>query len=88
MGWAEFAKPNGTLPSAVTGVANFAHDALGLASTRYADGRQMTLGQDAAGRITSRSVGGQTETLSYDQGAYGSSPYRRRRNQLGLDHRL
>lgn len=55
-----------------TGVTTFGYDSAGrLASARYADGRQLTLGMDNAGRITSRSASGQTETLTYDEGAYG-----------------
>ncbi|HEV6964929.1 MAG TPA: hypothetical protein VK305_05905, partial [Roseateles sp.] len=55
-----------------TGVTTFGYGAGGyLASTTYADGRQLMLGRDIAGRVISRTAGSQTETLSYDEGAYG-----------------
>jgi YD repeat-containing protein len=40
-------------------------------SESRANGRSITYGWDALGRMTSRNSGGVTETLTYDQGAYG-----------------
>ncbi|HEY9105641.1 MAG TPA: RHS repeat-associated core domain-containing protein [Roseateles sp.] len=55
-----------------TGTSSQTYDVAGrMATQTRADGRTVTFGWDALGRPTSRSASGATETLTYDQGAYG-----------------
>lgn len=60
------------LTSPDTGVTRFDYDTAGrLASETRANGSVTTYGWDALGRLTSRSTAGQSETLTYDEGANG-----------------
>lgn len=55
-----------------TGTTNYAFDIAGrMQSMTRANGAVTTFGWDALNRMTSRSSGGVTESMSYDQGTYG-----------------
>lgn len=60
------------LTSPDTGSTSYAYDVAGrLISESRANGVNLSYGWDALGRPTSRTAAGVTESLAYDQGAYG-----------------
>lgn len=61
-----------TLSSPDTGSTGYTYDVAGRLNTETrANGRVITYGWDGLGRLTSRTSGGVTETLTYDQGTNG-----------------
>ena len=67
-----------------TGTTTYAYDSAGrLASESLANGKAISHGWDAIGRPTSRTSGGVTETLTYDEGSYGRGRLTRTNDATG-----
>lgn len=67
-----------------TGTTNYAYDAAGrLATKTLADGVSVTYAWDKLGRPTTQTSAGTTETLTYDEGAYGKGRLTRLNDATG-----
>ncbi|MBD8658425.1 RHS repeat protein [Oxalobacteraceae sp. CFBP 13730] len=67
-----------------TGTTSYTYDKAGKLKTEiFADGRVATYIWDVLGRLLSKSIGGSTNTYTYDEGAFGKGLLTRMQDQTG-----